>query len=174
MAQTGGKGQRAPPLTVSVLSAGTCTTTGSKAWEPTALMGCTAWKPCESPLFFSILKSFVCSPPPAVPAGKSLTAHPLLTTHWGQQQSCFRHQPSKQMPKARCFMADGRLGFPPASVQAGPAVLLLRRGLHMWVESVRGLWGPGHKSWCNPESLHACPAQGGLHLLTNTPGPKAS
>lgn len=42
------KGHLTSPLT-SALSAGTCTTTGSNAWEPTASTGCTTWKPCESP-----------------------------------------------------------------------------------------------------------------------------
>lgn len=48
------KGHLTSPLTISALSTGTCTTTGSNAWEPTASTGCTTWKPCESPLVLSV------------------------------------------------------------------------------------------------------------------------
>lgn len=71
MAQTKGKAQLAAPLTSSVLSTGTCTTTGSRAWEPTALMGCTAWKPCECPVSFS--KDMGCVHAPAQRAGQEVS-----------------------------------------------------------------------------------------------------
>lgn len=66
------KGQLAAPLTTSVLSTGTCTTTGSKAWEPTALMGCTAWKPCECWLILCP-KDVGCVHCPAQHAGKGVS-----------------------------------------------------------------------------------------------------
>jgi len=139
-----GNGQFAPPLMISVLSTGTCTTTESKAWEPTALMGCTAWKLCESSVFFSVLKSSCVFIPSAnvrsarrkgqVSLGQPhwvFTLHRALKSAPGLAPDT---SPASRSPGHDVPWGGGRLDFLPLSVQAGLAVLLLQRGLRMWVE----------------------------------------
>lgn len=149
------KGSAAPPLTISVLPTGTCTTTGSKAWEPTALMGCTAWKPCECPVLLCP-KDVGCAHPSAQHAAKGLSPT-------GVTAPCAR--------SAGVNAQGVLLGFPPV------AVLLLQGELCMWaVWMARGpealdtilVLGQSQELGCIPYSGNVSPSS------AHGPGPKAS
>lgn len=60
------KGHLTPAVNASVLSAGTFTTTASSAWGPTASMGCTTWRRCESPFPSACVPPGALSPCPVL------------------------------------------------------------------------------------------------------------
>lgn len=145
MAQTGRKRSACTSTDHLCLSTGTCTTTGSKAWEPTALMGCTAWKPCESPVFFSVFKSSCAFIPSSTACRKGLVSlgqpHCTFTRHQALRAAAglaLGTSPASRCPGHDASWGGGRLDFLPASVQAVLAVLMLQRSLCMWEEWLGG------------------------------------